>query len=316
MSDRPDPKLPPRLPPGGTIGVCAPSSPVSEESLSAGCAALRQAGYRVVVAPHALDRHGHLAGLDVDRASDLHGLFADASVDAIFCARGGSGSIRLLPLLDWDLIAANPKPFVGYSDITSLHLAIQAACGTVSFFGPMVTSEFHQQMGPESLDHFWRLLMEARPAGALTDPRCADAIPLVAGKAEGRLVGGTLSLLAASMGTPFEPDLRDAIFFFEDIHESPAHIERFLVQLLLAGKLREAAGFLVGSIRWSPDAEEALRYLTFHQVFEDVLVPLGRPVLLGWPSGHVRSPLMLPLGCRVRLDADRRSLEVLTAAVR
>ncbi len=308
--------VPPCLPKDGCIGIVAPCSPVNEAALERGRDALHQMGFRTVLGKYVLDRRGHQAGLLADRAADLHEMFRRDDVDAVLCARGGSGSIRLLEYLDWDLIARHPKPFLGYSDVTSLHLGMAARTGLVSFFAPMVTSDFAQQVDDLCRETLLRLVCQPEPMGAYDDPRILDTKVVCEGIAEGRLVGGTLSLLAAGLGTPYALDTEGAILFMEDIHESPAQIERFLTQFHLAGKLQSAAGFILGSLRWDPDEEERARFLSFEQVVADLLIPLGKPCLMGWPSGHLPSPLTLPLGVQVCLDAGERRLTILEPAVR
>lgn len=308
--------LPPALRPGATLGIVAPASPVSPEVLEKGLEAVRALGFRVVVGDHVLDRYGHLAGRDADRAADLNAMFRRDDVDGILCARGGSGSIRLLPHLDWDLIRAHPKPFMGYSDITTLELALLRKCGLPCFFAPMVTSDFARSPSSGCLDILWRLVCRPSAAGELMDARCAEAKTLVGGVAEGPCVGGTLALVAATLGTPYELQTEGCVFFFEDVHESPARIERYLMQLLLAGKLEAATGFLIGSVPYDATDEEKARYLTEFQVYEDLLLPLGKPLLHTWPVGHVPSPVTLPMGVRIRMDATRKSVTVLDPAVR
>ncbi len=307
--------LPPALPRGGTIGIVAPASPVSREAFDKGRAVLESCGFRTVVGEHVFKRYGHLAGSDQERADDLHAMFARHDVDAILCARGGSGSIRLLRHLDFDLIAANPKPFLGYSDITSLQIALLERCRLPSFFAPMVTSDFAKEPNTQCLNTLWRLVCEPAPAGALVDPRCAEAETLVDGIAEGPLVGGTLALIAATLGTPYEVQTDGAIFCFEDIHESPARIERYLTQLLYAGKLDAATGFLIGDAIYDADPEEKARYLAIEQVYADLLTPLGKPTVFGFPFGHVPNPVTLPMGIRARINADNGLLTILDPAV-
>jgi muramoyltetrapeptide carboxypeptidase len=304
------------LPPGGTIGVAALASPVPPERLEAGVAALRALGFEVVLSEHVLARDGHHAGDQAARAADLHALFSDPGVDAIFCARGGSSSIRILEHLDYELIRAHPKLFVGYSDVTSVMLALLARCGLRSFFGPMVTPDWAGGLALGARDVLWRLVCRTDPAGPLVDPRrIPEAWPLVGGRAEGILTGGTLSLIAATLGTPEQIDLTDRIFCFEDIYESPARIERYLTQLSRAGLLERAAGFLVGPLRWDVADEERQAYLPFETVLRQLLAPLGRPTLVGYPFGHVPHPITMPLGTRVALDAEQRLVTVLEPAV-
>jgi muramoyltetrapeptide carboxypeptidase len=160
------------------------------------------------------------------------------------------------------------------------------------------------------------MVCEPVPAGELRDPRCSAATTLVGGAAEGPCVGGTLALVAATLGTPYEIETDGCVFFFEDVNETPARMERYLMQMLLAGKFDRVAGFLIGNAPYDADDEERARYLPVEQVYRDLLEPLGRPLVYGWPHGHDPSPVTLPMGVRIRLDADRKSVTVLDPAVR
>jgi muramoyltetrapeptide carboxypeptidase len=309
--------LPPSLPPGGRIGVVAPSSPVPADQLERGVAALQALGFQVVTGKHVLEQAGHHAGKPQARAADLHAMFSRPDVHAIFCARGGSSAIRVLEHLDYELIRNCPKVFVGYSDVTTLLLALWAQSGLRTFFGPMVTPDWAAGLAPPAQDVLWRLICHPRPAGVIARVNHEAAVmPLVGGRAAGLLIGGTLALVAATIGTPEQINLQDRIFCFEDIHESPARIERYLTQLTRAGILSKAAGFLVGPLKWDATDEEQQAYHSFERVLRDCLEPLGRPTLIGVPFGHVPSPLTLPLGIRVELDADAQVVRVLEAAVR
>jgi muramoyltetrapeptide carboxypeptidase len=296
--------------------VVALASPAPPERLERGVAALRAQGFQVVLGTHVRDRDGHHAGSPADRAADLHALVADPRVDALFCARGGSSSIRVLEHLDFDQLRARPKILVGYSDVTSVLLALLARSGWRSFFGPMVTPDWAGGLSAGAGDALWRLICRPEPAGLLVEPHeIPNAWTLVGGRAEGVLVGGTLSLVVATLGTAEQIDLTDRIFCFEDIHESPARIERYLTHLARAGVLERAAGFIVGPLRWDVPDEERGAYLTFETVIEQHLAPLGRPTLIGYPFGHVPHPVTMPLGTRVSLDADQRRVTVMEAAV-
>ena len=316
MLANPPLRLPPALPPGGTLGIVAPASPVhSREVLERGLEAVRREGFQVVLGDHLWDRYGHLAGRDENRAADLHAMFTRPDVDAVLCARGGSGSIRLLCHLDWELLAARPKPFLGYSDITVLQLALLRRCGLPTFFAPMVGPDFAREPTERCRELLWRQVCVPAPAGVLNDPRVEMAETLVGGVAEGACVGGTLALVVATLGTPYEIDLRGAVFCFEDVHESPARVERYLTQLLLAGKLEAAAGFLIGNVPWEATEEERARFLTARQVYLDLLAPLGKPIVCGIPFGHDPNPITLPLGIPIRLETEPPRITVLEAAV-
>jgi muramoyltetrapeptide carboxypeptidase len=289
---------------------------VPEERLATGVAALERLGFRVVLGEHLRARRGHLAGTDEERAADLQAMFARPDVAGIVCARGGSGSIRMLPYLDYTTIRAHPKVFVGYSDVTTVQLALLRYCGLVTFFGPMVTPNFSKELSPSCVDALLRQVSRPEPTGVLhdaSDPRPVEV--LVGGRAEGPCVGGTLALVAATLGTPHQIDLRGAIFFFEDVHESPARIERYLMQLRLAGLLDEVAGFLIGTAPYPESEEERGRFLSLEQIYADLLVPLDKPLIYNFPCGHEPDPITLPMGGRVLLDADARTVAVTEAGV-
>lgn len=300
-------RRPQALPPGGTIGIVNPSSPVEPGLLDAGITRLEACGFRVQVAPHARDRDGHHAGAPQDRASDFTTFYADPMVDVLWCARGGSSALRLWPFLDWDALAAlPPKMVIGYSDTTSLLIPLTQRVGTVAQHGPLVFEL--GILAPGILAWQLRLLQDPQPAG--TVPGFA-AETLVPGTAAGQLCGGCLSLVAATLGTPYQIDTAGKLLLLEDIDEAPHRVERFLAQFAEAGLLSAAAGFIVGQ---STNADDS-RTLPMRQIWSDLLAPYGKPTVLGFPFGHVPDNYALPLGVRARLDADTKTLTLLEAAV-
>ena len=244
---------------------------------------------------------------------DLESAFRDASVKAIFCARGGYGVARVLARFDPALARRHPKALVGFSDITVLHLALQKA-GVVSFWGPMpCTSLGWSAFSVRGLE---RALMSVEPAGRLPFARGRRPKTLRAGIAEGRLTGGTLSMIASSLGTPYEIETRGRIVFMEDVDEEPYRVDRMLVQLIAAGKLSDAAGVAVGRFTGA-DARNcpAKKSLTMMEVFADHLLPLKRPILANIAVGHVPDQVTLPYGATARIDAGAGSLEILEPGV-
>ncbi len=302
------------LKPGDTIGVVAPSSPVPEADLARGVALLEARGYRVKLGEHVLANAPHcdyLAGTDAQRATDLNTMFADPDVDAVFCARGGYGSMRLFELLDWDTIVANPKVFTGYSDITSLHAAL-ARFGWVTFHATMVSSLW--KLDPARLEGFWRQVESAEPGGLLpADPAAMQTI--VPGEAEGELAGGNLCLLAQSCGSRFAPDFSGKIVLLEDVNDAVYHADRDLTQLLNAGHLRGAAGFVIGSLTGWEKHEADPPINTPVKLWGEFFSRLGKPAVSGFPFGHESNALAIPLGVRACLDAVGRSLTLLEGAV-
>lgn len=295
------------LPPGGTLGIVNPSSPVEAEALDAGIAVLKSRGFRVIEAPHVRDHAGHHAGTPAARAADLTQFYADPEIDVLWCARGGSSACRLWPLLDWNALAAlPPKMVVGYSDATSLLIPLTQRVTTVVLHGPLVFEL--NTLAPEVIDWQLRLLQNTQPAGLVPQ---AAAETLVPGIASGQLCGGCLSLVAAASGTPYQIETAGKLFLIEDVGEAPHRIERFLVQLAEAGLLQDAAGFVVGE---ATNADET-NTLPMRQLWSELLTPYGKPTVLGFPSGHIPSNYALPLGVHACLDADAKTLTLLEAAV-
>ncbi len=289
--------------------MAAPAGPPRAAALADGLGALRGAGFEVVLAPGLLERRGYLAGEDAARAADLMALLSDPTVDAVICARGGYGTMRMLPYCDLRPLRRRPKALVGFSDITALHLAL-AAQGLVSFHGPMVENPAGG-FPSANLDGLLRALTEPAPLGTLAVPEGAPAPRrLWRGRARGPLVGGNLTLLAASIGTAWEICTEGCIVLLEDTGETPYRLDRYLTQLWLAGKLQAAAGFAIGELidcgEGSPDPLD---------VFAERLTPLGKPILADLPLGHGPWRLTVPLGVEVELDADNGTLSVLHAAL-
>ncbi|MBV4452843.1 MULTISPECIES: S66 peptidase family protein [Pseudomonas] len=289
----------PALRPEGTIALIAPAGPAALDVEKAG-QWIRSRGYDLRILPGVYERDGYLAGSDKTRLNDLHTAFADPEVDAIFCLRGGYGTPRLLDSLDFELLRGNPKPFVGYSDITALHLAINRYAGFVTFHGPMLNADLLGAKQPPTESSLLGMLRGDLGAGSvLAHPAAFPLITLEPGIACGHLLGGNLSMIAAVMGTPYEIDADGIILFIEDVNEPIYRIDRLLTHLRLAGKLAQVAGVLVGDVAGvEPVALERLLKQTF--------APLCIPVLSGWRSGHCDPNLTLPMGALVRLDAGEQ----------
>lgn len=305
---------PSALRPGDTIGVVSPSSYKALEALQPGIDKIRQRGYRLLFGEHAFDRRGYLAGEDRDRAADLNAMFANPEVKAVLCTRGGYGASRILDYLDWDLIRAHPKPLIGYSDITTLHLAFLRQTEMVVFYAPMIIT-LARDVSPLVVDNLFDLLEKPQPLGTY-DTREGKVQTLVPGVVEGELTGGCLCLVTAACGTPEQVDARGKILCLEDVDEPPYAVDRMLTQLKRCGVLDEAAGFVIGEItNWEQHVSDPAETLTIEQIWQDILVPLGKPTIIGFPFGHVTHPLTLPFGVRARLDATAGTLTLLEPAV-
>jgi muramoyltetrapeptide carboxypeptidase len=310
---------PARLRSGDTIGIVAPASPVfPEDKLEQAKKHLQHLGYRVKLGKHVRNMHGYLAGLDHERARDINAMFADTSVNAIFCLRGGYGSPRLLPLLDYALIKRNPKIFVGFSDITALCCAIFAQTGLITFSGPMLVSDMTQ---PDdfSQQNLWRMLTKNRTFGTYKNHSEHHLVGIKNGTATGRLIGGNLTLLAALCGTPYLPSLDKSILYFEDIGEEPYRVDRMLSQLENIGALEKLAGLAIGQMTDCTEDDEEKPTLSLEDVIADYLVPLPKsaPALANLSYGHVKHKLTLPVGAKARLIArgKKASLEIMETVV-
>ncbi len=302
---------PPALRPGGCIGIVAPASAPDPAAVDAGVAALRARGFECRLAPHVFARDGLCAGSDAHRASDLAAMLADPEIGAVVCARGGYGSMRLLPLWDAGELLARPKALVGFSDITALHAAC-ARVGLVSLHGAMITDLALEGPGAANLDALLRVLCDPAPLGLPSWPQAAPGHVLFPGVARGRIVGGNLSLVAATLGTPWELDTAGRLLLLEDTHEPAYRLDRYLVQLEQAGKLRAAAGFLIGELAACRPSAGGVEPLG---VFAQHLRPLGKACLAGLPLGHGELRWTLPLGVEAVLDTAGGGLRVLESAV-
>jgi muramoyltetrapeptide carboxypeptidase len=308
------------LPEGGTIGVCAPSGPYYNASdVYRPTEWWESKGYRVKLLDGVWAKDDYEAGSPEKRAEDLHTLFTDPEVDVIQVLWGGTGAIRVLPHLDFELIAANPKALMGYSDITNLHVALRQEAGLATLHGPGLGS-----MGyPERTSFTWDSARAAFRDGAVGpvpgDPDDPYRRTILGGRATGPIVGGNLFTFVHLMGTPWEPVFDGAILFFEEVHEPAYVIEIHLDQLRLAGKLNRVAGVVVGELKdcdWSEQRPEAPRNRSIEDVLERCLAPLGVPVLYRLPLGHGKHLATIPLGVPATLDADARTLTIDEPGVR
>jgi len=307
------------LKPGDTVGLIAPASYTFDLwSLDDAAARVEALGLKPKFGKYVRGRRGFLSGTDDERLEDLHAMFADRGVSAVFALQGGYGTPRLLDRLDYDLIRRNPKILLGYSDITGLHLAIGRRSGLVTFHGPNMVGS----LPPRTLELLKKALFVAEPIGELTNPEETDPLnvefPLrtvTPGVARGRIVGGNLTLVTATMGTPYEIQTKDRIVFLEDTGEAPYRIDRMLVQLRLAGKLQEAAGIVFGTCTdCGPGKSSFELSLSLSEVLMEQLGTLRKPVLAGLVFGHTKEKAVIPLGVEAELDATARRVTVLEAA--
>lgn len=299
---------------GAKLAVVSPASTPKGELVERGLAELEALGYRVVLGKHALDNGPlYYAGTLRHRVRDLHWAFEDASIDGIICTRGGWGSAELLPHLNKELIQKNPKPFIGYSDHTSIHSWLQNEVGLASFYAPMVAADFARDEGVDLRS--WRHTFDGDHGWSLG---AADGLKVLRpGAAEGELRGGCISILAAGLGTPYAPVLRDRVLFLEDIGTKPYQWDRLLLHLRYSGQLEGVRGIVFGDMNQcvAPEEQEFLERAILHGLrgFEG-------PVAIGLRCGHVSAPnITLPLGVPVRLeftDGSNPQIHFPEAAVR
>jgi muramoyltetrapeptide carboxypeptidase len=313
-------RLPPKLNAGSRIALVAPAGPLLDrDDLQRASELCRALGHEPALGAHAGSRYGYLAGSDDERVADLNTALADARTHAVWCIRGGYGVTRLLHRVDVEAFRRRPKPVLGFSDITALLNGLTRATGVVTFHGPTARhpmtafSRHHLELVLGSAQAAGVLGRVPPPAGVLV-PRAPRIATIVRGRAEGRLVGGNLTLLQCLVGTPWQPDFEGALLFVEDVGEDLYRVDRVLSHLRLAGLLDRLAGVIVGQFtdlkRTTSDGG-----LGFDEVLASYFEPLGIPTAMGFPIGHVDDQWTLPIGARARLDADAGEVELVEAAV-
>ncbi|KIL38944.1 peptidase S66 [Gordoniibacillus kamchatkensis] len=294
---------PKRLYLGDTVGITAPASWGDREKLEAAAACFEKLGLKVRLGGTLSKRHGYLSGTDEERAQELNAMFADPDIKAIVCARGGYGTGRIADRLDYGLIRANPKIFWGYSDITFLHAAIGRYAGLTTFHGPMLVDLEHDSH-PLTVQNYEQLV---RPAAVRYTEDISPLQVLVAGEACGPVVGGNISLIASTLGTPYELDTKGKILFIEDIDEEPYRLDRMLNQMRLAGKFADAAGIMVCDFS-NCEPNKRKESLTLEQIVQDHIVAAGKPTLAGFKIGHCSPNIAVPIGIEARLNTHDKSL--------
>ena len=305
-----------RLITGEKIGIISPaSSPDDLTKINSGVKYLEKLGYRVEVGKNVGSQEGYLAGSDTQRLADLHYMFKNKQIKAIFSIRGGYGSGRLLDKIDYKLIRNNPKIFVGYSDINALQLAFFAKAGLITFAGPMVAVDFHDEVSAFTEEGFWRTITSNKKIGKLLNPRKEKFYVLNKGRATGRILGGNLSLLNSLMGTEYLPKLKDAILLLEDIHEAPYRIDRMLNQLRLTKILKQIRGIILGHFVDCVESDPTKQTFTLNEVIVEYFQGQKIPVLYNVKHGHIKDNITIPYGIKCVLNASRAYIEIPENAV-
>ena len=313
------PLKPPRLKPGDTVGIINPAGATfHKDDVNIAKETLAALGLKMKAGAHLLDRYGYLAGTDEARSADVNSMFADPGIQAILALRGGWGCNRILDRIDYKTVAAHPKIIMGYSDITSLLIALTARTGLVTFHGPVGISTWNEY----STDYVRRMLFNAESIRMQNPSEIGDnltqsrdrVLRIHPGKAVGMLWGGNLSVLSAMLGSDYLPKTKGSILFLEEVGEDIYRVDRMLTQLKLAGVLQELNGFVFGKCS-NCDPGEGYGSLTLEEVLDDHIKPLGIPAWQGAMIGHIENKFTLPLGIQAEINADEGSISLLEAAV-
>lgn len=302
------------LKPGDTLGLLAPASMTDHQNVDKAIEKLKKMGFNVKVGKSPYKRYGYLSGEDKVRADDINSMFKDKEIDGIICTRGGYGTPRILPLLDYDAIRDNPKVFIGFSDITALHIAFNQKSELVTYHGPMAVSNLIKGVSEFTMESLLDSVSRTASERVINNPEGTKVETVCQGIAEGIVTGGNLSLLTNSIGTPYEIDTKGKILFIEEISEDVYKIDRALNQLKLAGKFEDAIGIILGDFN-DCDKSKHDESLSLMEVINHHIKNANKPTIFNLKSGHCEPMITLPLGIKVRLDATERRITILESSV-
>jgi len=307
---------PKRLTKKDVIGIISPASSPDDSSLiEKGVIYLEKLGYKVKVGNHVGKSNGYLAGNDEERIDDFHQMFRDKLVKAIICVRGGYGAVRLLDKIDYRIVRNNPKIFVGYSEITALQMAILNKTGLITFAGPMLTSDFANDISPYTEENFWRNITSNKKIGKLKHPY--EKLPaIIKGKTSGSIVGGNLAVLISLIGTEFFPDLKKRILLLEDVDEKPYKVDRYLNQLRLNKVFKQISGIILGRFVDCNEHDPDKKTLTLGEIIDDYFHKLNFPIIYTFPHGHIKDKITIPIGTNVKMNANTGTVEFTESGVR
>ena len=295
---------------GDSVAIIAPASPTDKNLIDKCVDSLNQLGLKVVVGESCLSEHGFLSGTDDIRANDINCMFADKNIKGIFALRGGYGCARLLNLIDFKLIKKNPKIFVGYSDITALHIAINQKSKLITYHGPMISTELIKGLDEYSANYYKKFIFENDTVEELYNPEEDNLEIINNGISSGQLIGGNLSLICSSLGTKYEINTKNKILFLEEVGEVPYKVDRMLTHLKQSGKLKDANGIILGDFT-DCVAPKDKKSLSLDDIFNEIILPLKKPTIYNLACGHCLPTLTLPLGAKIRLDANNIKLNVI-----
>ncbi|WKZ70728.1 MAG: LD-carboxypeptidase [Melioribacteraceae bacterium] len=307
---------PKRLQKGDVIGIISPaSSPLDSSLIEKGTSYLERLGYKVEIGKSVGKVLGYLAGSDAERLNDIHSMFRNKNIKAVFSLRGGYGSARLLDKLDYNLIRKNNKIFVGFSDITALQLALYHKAGIITFAGPMVATNFSAEINSFSEEFFWDLITKNRKIGKLKNPNEEKFFVLNKGRGEGKLLGGNLSTIISIMGSKFFPSFRNSILMLEEINEPPYKIDRMFNQLRLANIFNSVKGIILGRFVDCYETDKSKNTLSLNEIIVDYFKNLKIPVIYNVKHGHISDLITLPIGLNTKLNASKGFIEIAETGV-
>lgn len=295
---------------GDSVAIIAPASPCDKKLIDKCIASLNELGLKVVIGESCISEHGFLSGTDDIRANDINCMFADKNIKGIFALRGGYGCARLLDLLDFKLIKKNPKIFIGYSDITALHIAINQKSKLITYHGPMISTELIKGLDEYSADYYKKFIFGNEKVEELFNPEGNTLEVINNGIASGQLTGGNLSLICSSLGTKYEINTKNKILFLEEVEEVPYKVDRMLTHLKQSGKLKDVNGIILGAFT-NCIAPNNKKSLSLQEVFNEIILPLKKPTISNLVCGHCLPTLTLPLGEKVLLDANNKKVKIL-----
>ena len=308
---------PKKLLKGDLIGIISPASSPDDLSLiESGVRYIEGFGYQTILGKNVGKIRGYLAGTDAERVDDIHQMFGDKKVKAIFCLRGGYGAFRLLDKIDYKVIRINPKIFVGFSEITALQMAFLQKANLITFAGPMVIPNFSKEVSSYTEENFWRLITSSKKPGNVIFPDKDNLVAITPGVAEGNVIGGNLAVFNSLLGTKYLPDLKNKILLIEDISEPPYKIDRMLNHLRLNKVFKKLKGITLGSFVDCNETDEKKKTLSLDEVFQHYFGDLKIPVVKNFSHIHIKDFVSVPMGIKLKLNANKRTIEFLESGVR
>ncbi len=307
---------PKKLSKGSVIGIIAPASfPSDPIKINNGVKYLEKLGYKVEVGKSVWKQRGYLAGNDSERLDDLHRMFSNKNIKAIFCVRGGYGTGRLLDKIDFSIIRKNPKIFVGYSDITALQSAFFQKAGLITFAGPMTAVDFYENVNQFTEETFWRTITSTKKIGKIHNPNNDTFFSLNKGKGEGRLLGGNLAVLTSIIGSKYFPSFKNSILLLEEIGEPPYRIDRMFNQLKLAGVFDNINGVILGKFIDCYETDPSKKSLSLNEIISDYFSDRKYPLIYNVHHGHTTENITLPLGINYKINASKKFIEITESCV-